>query len=63
MEIKNLRELDFSSQRAIIGGAAVGGCSCTCSCSCNGKQKSNSIDNQADGVKENVSDQMKGKKF
>lgn len=34
MDIKNLRELDFSSQRAIIGGASFGECTCTGSCTC-----------------------------
>lgn len=35
MKIKNLHELDFSSQRAILGGAAsYGPCKCTCSCAC-----------------------------
>lgn len=34
MKIKNLRELDFSAQAAVIGGASFGDCTCKGSCVC-----------------------------
>lgn len=64
MSIKNIQELNFDSQRAIIGGYATDGCTCsTCECECTGNQKSNSIDNQVSNVKSKVSNQLSAKKF
>ena len=44
MGIKNLLELDFTSQAAVIGGASFGNCTCSgsCVCKCDSSSPSNS---------------------
>ncbi len=54
MDIKNLRELDFSSQRAIIGGASFGECTCSgyCTCVCDSSREAptNSMKSEANDL-------------